>query len=70
MNEKLEVFMKNIIWISLIGVFISVICIIEPAQAVIKVGIAGDLTDLRFILLNKSVSLLLKFLFEHFLLVF
>ena len=36
--------MKNIIWISLIGVFISVICIIEPARAVIKVGIAGDLS--------------------------
>ncbi len=36
--------MKTMLYVSLIGIFLSTICIIESAQAVIKVGIAGDLS--------------------------
>jgi len=36
--------MKTILSVSLIGIFISLTCITNPAQAVIKIGIAGDLS--------------------------
>jgi branched-chain amino acid transport system substrate-binding protein len=44
MNENGEAVMKTTIFGSLIGAFISIVCIITAAQAEIKVGIAGPLS--------------------------